>query len=318
MSMIIGTLKNSTGFYVVLDTSLTWDEANELASSSYSLDTASASQTSGHLAAITSEEEQSDIESWILELSAANPSLFPAVNDGGGVPYAWIGGSDASAEGSFSWTSGEAFTYSNWGDGSLFLANPDYNSEPDNYNEQDSLAIALQAYPLGSVGSNGYGDEGQWNDIDSLNAVPAIIEFNPNDSRIVLNNEAYAFDVDGNAGFAAKVIGAFLGAESLSDPNIVGLCLEYLDSGTTQQQFLSLAIQTIFGQEPDSSAVVSRFYQNLTGQSAPPEVIEQYGNLLDSGELTISELAMQAVDYELNIQNVDMVGLATYGLAYSI
>jgi hypothetical protein len=46
--------------------------------------------------------------------------------------------------------------------------------EPDNYNNQDYLALALQDWPLGS---GDLGLAGQWNDLAGSNKLYFVVEF---------------------------------------------------------------------------------------------------------------------------------------------
>ena len=59
---------------------------------------------------------------------------------------------------------------------------------------------------------------------------------------------------------------------------------------------------------------MNHFYGTLTGQSAPQSLIEQYGSLIDNGSLSPVSLAMQVAENELNLQNIDLVGLAPQAL----
>ena len=84
----------------------------------------------GHLAAITSAEEQEIV--------------FNLTRQGTSDGY-WIGGSDRVTEGVWQWSSGEEFSYTNWQEG-----------QPDNYNEEDYM-IFMSTW------------EGKWNDVSEAN-----------------------------------------------------------------------------------------------------------------------------------------------------
>lgn len=313
--MILSSLRENSGFYVILSNQITWDEANTIATESFS--SRDGVNSSSYLAAINNESEQASLASWLQNVYQTYNESFPIVSDGGGVSYAWLGGTDAAEEGNFVWTSAESFDFKNWGNGTLFLSNPNFSSEPDNYNNQDSLAIALQAYPFGATGSNGYGAVSQWNDINSSNQIPAILEFNSADYRISISGSKFAFDIDANAGKAAKILGAFLGASGIQRADLVGIGLDLLDSGTTYEGILQAALDTVFGSDQSGPTLVNHFYDTLTGQSAPQSLIDQYGSLIDNGSLSPVELAMQVAEHELNLQNIDLVGLAITGIEYT-
>ena len=54
--------------------------------------------------------------------------------DGGGAKYVWLGATDQLNEGTWIWENGSQMTFDNWGSGA-------YGSEPDNFNNQDGLAL---------------------------------------------------------------------------------------------------------------------------------------------------------------------------------
>jgi len=89
-----------------------------------------------------------------------------------------------------------------------------------------------------------------------------------------------------------------------------------LDSGTSYEGFLQAALNAVFGQNPNGATLVNHFYGTLTGQPAPQSLIDQYGSLIDSRSLSPVNLAMQVAEHELNLQNIDLVGLATTGIEY--
>ena len=95
----------------------------------------------------------------------ASLSGLGTASDGGGVSYVWLGGNDASSEGTWVWVNGDAFSYTNWG-----------RAEPDNYLNQDGLAMGLENWPAGRSGSSAFGLAGEWNDIDRGNELTFIVE----------------------------------------------------------------------------------------------------------------------------------------------
>jgi len=138
-----------------------------------------------------------------------------------------------------------------------------------------------------------------------------------NVERVSLTNANLAIDIDGNAGITAKILGAFLGASGIQRADLVGVGLDLLDSGTTYEGFLQAALDAVFGPSPSGATLVNHFYGTLTGQSAPQSLIDQYGSLIDNGSLSPVSLAMQVAENELNLQNIDLVGLATTGIEYT-
>ena len=138
-----------------------------------------------------------------------------------------------------------------------------------------------------------------------------------NVERVEFTDAKLAFDLSGNAGTTAKILGAFLGASGIQRADLISVGLDLLDSGTTYEGFLQAALDAVFGQNPSGATLVNHFYGTLTGQSAPQSLIEQYGSLIDNGSLSPVSLAMQVAENELNLQNIDLVGLATTGIEYT-
>ena len=141
--------------YEIITTAKTWAEAKVYAES-----------VNGYLAIVTSQAENDALISEALNYLSSAPSA----TDGGDARYVWIGGSDIASEGSFKWVNNTNISdgYSNWGSGFL--------NEPDDYEGQDALAMALEPWP---AGRGGIGTAGKWNDIDENNFMYFVVEFNP-------------------------------------------------------------------------------------------------------------------------------------------
>jgi hypothetical protein len=126
----------------------------------------------GRLAEIGSAAEQDTLNYRLTQagITAAN-TVAP---DGGGASYVWLGGTDRVTEGSWFWdgvnaasvlqfwqgtANGSAVNglYTNWG------------NEPDNFNNQDALGLAITNWPLGVAG--------QWNDVKETNQLYYVIEY---------------------------------------------------------------------------------------------------------------------------------------------
>lgn len=109
--------------YQFFDISMTWKEAKEYCE-----------KLGGHLATITTEEEQNCISQ---------------NNYGANKDFYWLGGTDETVEGNWKWITGEEWNYTNWCEGS-----------PDNYNTENYLGMINKETIWGS----GRAVKNRWND----------------------------------------------------------------------------------------------------------------------------------------------------------
>ena len=110
--------------YEIFRETLTWEEAK-----------AACEAKGGHLATITSQEEQKTIES----LNTQNSKLWI-----GG--YAYFGFSDESSEGNWKWVDGTSTAYTNW-----------HSGEPNNQDGIEHYAMFYEKF-----------QDGTWNDADGI------------------------------------------------------------------------------------------------------------------------------------------------------
>jgi len=146
--------------YKIITTPKPWFEAQEYAAS-----------IGGRLLVINSFQENAFIERLMSNHGLVAP-------DGGGAEYHWLGASDSLNENDWSWVDGSTLETTKisgrsfWGDGAGHGIG---GSEPDNFNNQDCLAMAITAWPVANPGF--FGVAGQWNDIDCDNSLNFIVEY---------------------------------------------------------------------------------------------------------------------------------------------
>ena len=137
---------------------------------------ACAVEREGHLAEINSQGEQDAIYAKLL--TAGITLTNTVAPDGGGASYVWLGGNDIADEGAWFWDGdndgeGTQFWQGDAGGSSVNDAYTNWGNEPDDWNGQDAVGIALTEWPLGS----GYlGSASQWNDVKHTNTLYFIIE----------------------------------------------------------------------------------------------------------------------------------------------
>lgn len=161
----------------------------------------------------------------------------------------------------------------------------------------------LVATATGFALTDNFGPEGK----DQLAAV----------ERLKFADVQLALDLDGAAGTTAKILGAVFGAKSVLNREYVGIGLGLLDAGTSYADLVSLALNVRLGASATNpGAVVDLLYSNVVG-SAPSAADRAYFvSLLADGTYTPATLGILACDTDLNLANIDLVGLAKAGLEF--
>lgn len=141
--------------------------------------------------------------------------------------------------------------------------------------------------------------------------------------RIHFSDFKLALDLSGNAGSAARLVGALLGADFVQNPEIVGIALRALDSGMSQSALVQFARSTEFfhqlaGSDSDES-LISHVFKNLMGQKIPQDILASYIDLLEGSpnrRETLNELVVSVSYSERNEQLINLVGLGEVGLVF--
>ena len=135
--------------------------------------------------------------------------------------------------------------------------------------------------------------------------------------RLVFEDTSIALDIDREqiGGQAVLALGALIGPSSIKDPAVVGLVIGLLDDGMSFDELAVAAIEALSLQSND--ALVTTLWTNIVGAAPSGSDKASVIALLDSGT-TPAELIRLAAYNEANESNVDLVGLAQKGLAYSL
>lgn len=154
-------------YYEIYNDSLSWNDARATAQ------TYTYNGMVGSLADVDSAGLNTEIHN---KLQANIASFGAAAPDGGNARYAWIGANDLTTEGTWVWDqsgtnfwtgttgtgSAQGGAYENWGSSNA--------GEPDDFNNQDAAAIAIDNW------TNGV--SGEWNDISVTNALAYVVQYN--------------------------------------------------------------------------------------------------------------------------------------------
>jgi len=132
--------------------------------------------------------------------------------------------------------------------------------------------------------------------------------------RLSFNDIAIAYDLDGNAGKAASLLGSVFGSDAVANNEYAGIALEFLDTRTTYEELADIAISA--AGLSNNETLVQTLWENLFDYF--PTVAEQAPILewLESGSMTPVELTILASDLEINQQNINLIGLMEAGLEY--
>jgi hypothetical protein len=134
-----------------------------------------------------------------------------------------------------------------------------------------------------------------------------------NIERIQFSDKSIAIDVDGNAGFTAKILGAVFGKDAVNNKNYVGIGLNFLDTGWSYDNLAGLALDAAGAKTNDQ--IVSLLWTNVIGSKPTDADKQPFIALLENG-MSAGALAHLAADTSFNTTNINLVGLAQTGIEY--
>lgn len=136
--------------------------------------------------------------------------------------------------------------------------------------------------------------------------------------RLAFADRSLAFDIDAAAGIVVRFLAAIFGKEALANERYAGIGLSLLDGGTSASQLMGYALDARLGAGFDPAAEVTLLFRNLAGVDPLPSELAYWTGSIASGQYTPVTLALFAAEHALNLQNIDLVGLAQAGLAYTL
>lgn len=143
-----------------------------------------------------------------------------------------------------------------------------------------------------------------------------------NIERLYFSDERIAYDISGNVGTAALMLGVLTGKASLQNKALVGTVLGLVDSGVTfsslAEMALSNGIVSSLAGGADNTAFAKLLLRNVLGSDADTGLVNTVAGLVTSGAYTQASLLTVAAGLDANKLNVDLVGLAQSGLAYTV
>jgi len=137
-----------------------------------------------------------------------------------------------------------------------------------------------------------------------------------NIERIQFSNGKVALDLSGNAGQAARLIGALLGPSFIKDKALAGVVLGLIDQDYSIESIANLGLNTSFYLALAGSTkhedFVNHVFRNVVGR--PPEANEQktYVDMLNAGT-SQAALAVMAAGTEFTASQIGLTGLTSHG-----
>ena len=137
-----------------------------------------------------------------------------------------------------------------------------------------------------------------------------------NIERLQFSNTKVALDMTGNAGEAARLIGALLGPTYVKDKALAGVVIGLLDQNYSTQTIatLGLGTSTYIGLAGSSSNedFVKHVFKNVIGIPPTEADLQTYVGMLSAGT-SQAALAMMAADTEFTAEKIGLTGLIMNG-----
>jgi Ca2+-binding RTX toxin-like protein len=137
-----------------------------------------------------------------------------------------------------------------------------------------------------------------------------------NIERLQFSNTKVALDMTGNAGDAARLIGALLGPSYVKDKALAGVVIGLLDQNYSTQTIatLGLGTSTYIGLAGSSSNedFVKHVFKNVIGRPPAEAELQTYVGMLSAGT-SQAALAVMAADTEFTAEKIGLAGLVLNG-----
>ena len=136
--------------------------------------------------------------------------------------------------------------------------------------------------------------------------------------RLHFQDQSLAFDLDGNAGQMAKILGVMLGADDWHNKEYLGIGIDQLDNTEISYEgMIDYWYEIVLGPNPTNTQVMDLVYTNIFGIApSPADLTTLTEGILDAGLLTQAGLGVLLADYEGNAANIGLIGLPDTGVEY--
>jgi hypothetical protein len=134
--------------------------------------------------------------------------------------------------------------------------------------------------------------------------------------RLIFKDKSIAFDLNGNAGSVAKLLGAVFGKDFVREPTFMGIGLGLIDGGMSLESLVSLAADAALGAGYSNATLVNTLFKNIAGVRPTELETQLFETLISKGDLTRETLILAACDCNQNVTNIGLVGFAQTGIDY--
>jgi hypothetical protein len=134
--------------------------------------------------------------------------------------------------------------------------------------------------------------------------------------RLYFDDRNLALDLEGNAGFVAKTIGAVFGWGAVANQSYAGIGIQFMDNGGSKTELMALALNAALPSNKSHESVVELLYSNVIGYPPTTAEINFYVSGLENGTYSEESLGIAAAELSANSFNINFTGLQEHGYYY--
>lgn len=136
--------------------------------------------------------------------------------------------------------------------------------------------------------------------------------------RLRFDDGQIALDLtdDGNAGWAARLIGALLGEDAVANKALAGEVIGYVDTygvQTVTELLVSLGVTAALAGGADNTSFFTLLYKNVVGSAPSQAEVAELVSYVDSGAYTQAQALQVIAGLDLTAQQIGLTGLAQTG-----
>ena len=134
--------------------------------------------------------------------------------------------------------------------------------------------------------------------------------------RLQFSDKSIAFDIDGNAGKVARILGAVFGKDAMANAEYAATYLALLDKGMSYEDLMMRALNEKLGTGFSDADEVKLLYQNIVGSQPSKADLAHWTGTIASGQYTQASFGVMEAELESNATNINLTGLTEAGLSF--